>query len=250
MFTLMGLILRENDRGETSKSVTVLTAEKGFIDVFVRGGKKSTKNSSPTQLFAYSKLCLDEKKNSKNQSVYYLNSCESDKLFYNLRLDAKRMALASYFSELLMYIRTEDASCGEILRLALNTLYFLNEGEKDMELLKSIFEFRLLCEAGFRPALLGCSVCMTYEADIMHFNLSTGMLECDKCCYNPDSIYDIELDKTMLYIIRFIALTEYKRLFAFKISEKYQKKLTAFTERFVKYNLKGKFPTLDFYKLL
>ena len=39
-------------------------------------------------------------------------------------------------------------------------------------------------------------------------------------------------------------------LFAFKISERYQKKLTAFTERFVRYNLKGKFPSLDFYRLL
>ena len=171
-------------------------------------------------------------------------------LFYNIRLDPKKTALASYFSELLMYIRTEESGCDEIMRLTLNTLYFLDKGDRDNELLKSIFEFRLLCEAGLRPALLGCSVCMAYEADIMHFNLSTGVLECDKCCYNPDSIYDIELDRTMLYIVRFIALTEYERLFAFKISERYQKKLTAFTERFVRYNLKGKFPSLDFYRLL
>ena len=149
-----------------------------------------------------------------------------------------------------MYIRTEESGCDEIMRLTLNTLYFLDKGDRDNELLKSIFEFRLLCEAGLSPALLGCSVCMAYEADIMHFNLSTGVLECDKCCYNPDSIYDIELDRTMLYIVRFIALTEYERLFAFKISERYQKKLTAFTERFVRYNLKGKFPSLDFYRLL
>ena len=206
MLTFMGLILRENDRGETSKSITVLTAERGVIDIFVRGGRKSTKNASSTQLFAYSKLCVEEKRNAKDQSMFFLNSSESEKLFYNIRLDN--------------------------------------------ELLKSIFELRLLCEAGLRPALLGCSVCMAYEADIMHFNLSTGVLECDKCCYNPDSIYDIELDRTMLYIVRFIALTEYERLFAFKISERYQKKLTAFTERFVRYNLKGKFPSLDFYRLL
>ena len=45
MLTFMGLILRENDRGETSKSVTVLTAERGVIDIFVRGGRKSTKNA-------------------------------------------------------------------------------------------------------------------------------------------------------------------------------------------------------------
>ena len=69
MLTFMGLILRENDRGETSKSVTVLTAERGVIDIFVRGGRKSTKNASSTQLFAYSKLCVEEKKNAKDQST-------------------------------------------------------------------------------------------------------------------------------------------------------------------------------------
>lgn len=77
MLTFMGLILRENDRGETSKSITVLTAERGVIDIFVRGGRKSTKNASSTQLFAYSKLCVEEKKNSKDQSMFFLNSSES-----------------------------------------------------------------------------------------------------------------------------------------------------------------------------
>ena len=185
MLTFMGLILRENDRGETSKSITVLTAERGVIDIFVRGGRKSTKNASSTQLFAYSKLCVEEKKNSKDQSMFFLNSSESEKLFYNLRLDHKKTALASYFSELLMYIRTEESGCDEIMRLTLNTLYFLDKGDRDNELLKSIFEFRLLCEAGLRPALLGCSVCMAYEADIMHFNLSTGVLDCNSICHTP-----------------------------------------------------------------
>ena len=163
MLTFMGLILRENDRGETSKSITVLTAERGVIDIFVRGGRKSTKNASSTQLFAYSKLCVEEKKNAKDQSMFFLNSSESEKLFYNIRLDPKKTALASYFSELLMYIRTEESGCDEIMRLTLNTLYFLDKGDRDNELLKSIFEFRLLCEAGLRPALLGCSVCRSWQ---------------------------------------------------------------------------------------
>ena len=250
MTTLKGLILQENDRGESSKSISVLTAEKGVIYVFVRGGKKSTKTSSATQAFSYSLLCLDEKKDSKGQVSYFLNSSEPIKLFYNLRLDAKRLALAAYFSELLLYSGIESSDCGEVMRLALNTLYFLNEGKKDMDLLKSIFELRLLCEIGLRPELVGCSKCFVYEDDRMHFNFLSNTLECDKCCYNPDSIHDIVLDKTMLYIVRFIALTEYERLFAFQISPKYQEKLTEFTEKFVSYHLKSSFSALEFYKMI
>ena len=57
-----------------------------------------------------------------------------------------------------MYIRTEESGCDEIMRLTLNTLYFLDKGDRDDELLKSIFEFRLLCEAGLRPALLAVTI--------------------------------------------------------------------------------------------
>ena len=84
----------------------------------------------------------------------------------------------------------------------------------------------------------------------MHFNFKSGLLECDNCCYNPESIFDIIFDPTLLYIVRFIALTDYNKLFNFKINEKYQKKLTDFTERFVKYNFKENFDTLEFYRML
>lgn len=250
MITLKGLILLEKDIGESSKSITVLTAEKGVINIFIRGGKKSNKNSSSTQLFSFSKLCFEQKINAKGQTNYFLNSSESIKLFYNLRLDAKRMALASYFAELLRYTGIENSECTEILRLTLNSFFFLNEGKKDMEQLKSIFELRLLCEIGLRPNLIGCSKCYVYESDEMYFDFINNNLECPKCCSNTESMHKCMLDKTLLYIIRYIALTDYDRLFSFRISTKYQKKLTSFTERFVTYNLKPNFSTLEFYKHL
>lgn len=250
MITLKALVVRENKIGESSKAVTVLSSELGIIDIFIRGGAKSSKSTSSTQLFSYSKFCLDEKKDAYGHVNYYLNSCEPLNIFYNLRLDAKKTALGCYFCELLCFSRIENSFCGEILKLSLNSLYFLDKGKHDMELLKSIFEFRLLCEIGFRPNLVGCNKCYVYECEKMHFNFKSGLLECDNCCYNPESIFDIIFDPTLLYIVRFIALTDYNKLFNFKINEKYQKKLTDFTERFVKYNFKENFDTLEFYKML
>lgn len=250
MTTFKALVLSEKNVGESAKSITVLTAEKGVINVLVRGGQKSSKNSSATQSFAYSKLCLDEKKNAKGQINYFLNSSENIKLFYDLRLDAKKMSLAAYFAELLRYVGTENTESSEVLRLALNTLHFLNKDKMSMELLRSVFEFRLLCEIGLRPKLIGCEKCLKYEDDRMYFHFLENDLTCEDCCDNANSIHIFVLDKTLLYIVRFIALTDYERLFSFKISEKYQKKLTEFTEKFVGYHLKNHFPTLEFYKLL
>lgn len=250
MTTLKALIIAEKDRGESSKSITVVTAEKGVIDVFVRGGRKSTKTSSGTQLFSYSEICLDEKRNSRGITDYYLNSCQSIRIFYNIRLDAKKTALAAYFAELLLYCRVESGGCDEVMRLALNTFYFLNEGEKDMELLKSVFEFRLLCEIGLMPDLIGCHSCLKYEDDKMYFSFKEHNLTCSDCYCGEDGDCGFDMDRTLLYIVRFIALTEFERLFSFKISEKYQLKLTEFTENYVGYNFKRNFPALEFYKII
>lgn len=250
MTTLKGLILKETDSGESSKSICVLTAEMGVIYIYVRGGRKSGKNVSATQAFSYSTLCFEEKKNANGQVSRYLNSSEPVKLFYNIRLDAARVALAAYFAELLIYSGTEGQECGEVMRLALNTYHFLNEGKMDTDLLKCIFEFRLPCEIGMRPKLVGCAHCFAYESDKMHFDFLENRLECDDCCLNPDSVHSMVLDKMLLYVVRFIALTEYERLFYFKISDRYLKKLTEFTERYVSYHMKGKFGALDLYRML
>lgn len=56
MITLKALVVRENKIGESSKAVTVLSSELGIIDIFIRGGAKSSKSTSSTQLFSYSKF--------------------------------------------------------------------------------------------------------------------------------------------------------------------------------------------------
>lgn len=97
MITLKALVVRENKVGESSKAITVLSSELGIIDIFIRGGAKSSKSTSSTQLFSYSMFCLEEKKDAYGHINYYLNSCEPLSLFYNLRLDAKKQRWDAIF---------------------------------------------------------------------------------------------------------------------------------------------------------
>jgi DNA repair protein RecO (recombination protein O) len=250
MINLDGIVIAERDCGETSKSVTLLTKELACIEVYVRGGRKSKKSVSSTQLFCYAKFSLEEKRDAHGAARYYYNSSEPIKLFYNIRLDAKKTALACYFAEMLMFGTVSGDNIDEVMRLTLNTFYFLDKGDRSIELLKSIFEFRLLCETGYRPNFIGCCHCYAVEDDTMHFNLKSGLIECDNCVTNRDSYYDVTFDKTLFHIVRFIALVDFDRLFNFRISDIYQRKLTAFTERFCQYYYGRKFETLKFYNLL
>jgi DNA repair protein RecO (recombination protein O) len=118
----------------------------------------------------------------------------------------------------------------------------------DNDLLKCVFELRLPCEIGLRPDLVGCANCYKYEDDRMHFDFISNKLYCDDCYCSDDNTSDTVVDKTLLYIIRFIALSEFEKLFYFKISDRYLKKLTAFTESFVAYVFKNRFKSLDYYK--
>ena len=250
MTTVKGLVLKEIDSGESSKSICVLTAEYGIIYIFVRGGRKSGKTSSATQALSYSTLCFEEKRNAKGQVSRYLNSSEPVKLFYNIRLDTMKVALAAYFSELLIYCGTEGEDHTEVLRLALNSLHFLNEDKMKPELLKCVFEFRLLCEIGLRPNLVGCANCFSYESEPMYFDFDRNCLECAECCESTENRDLTALDRTMLYVVRFIALTDYERLFYFKISDRYLEKLNFFTEKFIACHFKHRFSTLEFYKMM
>ncbi len=253
MINVKGLVIAERDVGESAKSVTLLTGAMGCIEVYVRGGKKSKKSISSTQLFCYSDFSLEDKLDSRGDIHYYYNSSEPIKLFYNIRLDAKRAALACYFAELLLFSSSCGDGSGEVMRLTLNTLYMLDKDVDDigeLERLKCVFELRLLCETGFRPALVGCHVCYKHLCPEMHFNMKTGQLTCPEHTDGVDALYDIVFDEVQLFAVRYIALVDQKQLFGFKISEKYLEWLSGFTGRFVEYHFGKSFDTLKFYKQL
>lgn len=263
MLNIKGLVISERDSGETGKAVTILTAELGCISVYVRGGRKSRKSVSSTQLFCYAEFSLEEKRDAKNITHYYYNSSEPVRMFYEIRLDAKKLALACYFSDLLRFSCESAENAGEILRLTLNTLHFLDKGKREPELLRAIFELRLACETGYRPDLIGCHVCYKAEDELMYLNMRTGQLTCSDCAktgegavsaegtaLSEDDIYTAELDATLLYTVRFIALVEYERLFSFRLSEPYLVRLNTFTENYIRYQFGKRFDTLRFYKLL
>lgn len=256
MITVNGLVVAERSTGETGKTVMLLTGSHGCIEVYVRGGKKSMKSISSTQLFCYAKFSLDEKRDAHGITHYYYNSSVPIRIFYDIRLDAKKTSLACYFAELLKYAAESAEGAEEIMRLTLNTLHFLNNGKREPELLKCIFELRLLCETGFRPALIGCHKCYKVEDDEMHFDIRSGLLTCSEHFTPPfddeapTSPYDIILNKTRLYAIRYIALVDYDRLFNFRVSGKFLAWLSEFTENFAEYHYGKSFDTLKFYKMM
>lgn len=248
MITLEGIVLKERSVGEQDKFIDILTKESGVIEISVKGAKKvNGKSGSSTQLFAYSRFCIQQRKDR-----FYLNSAEPIHIFYNLRNSLSKLSLASYFADVLRSSIESQTQNGDIMRLFLNALYFLEKDSRDERLLKSVFELRLMSEIGFMPNVLACRSCGSYEPEDIIFSVTDGGFCCHECFERQENtaVYQdfFKIKLPVLNSVRHIVLADFDRLFNFRISESVQQKLSVISEAYLTAHLERSFATLEFYK--
>ena len=127
-----GLVLREVEYKEADKILTVLTADQGQLTVKARGARRRGSSLvAATQVLTYSGFSLFE-----SRGRYTVDEAEAISLFPELRGDLDKLALASYFAQLLENLADEDYASGVLLRLGLNSLYALCRLEKPLALVR------------------------------------------------------------------------------------------------------------------
>ena len=242
--TVTGIVLREKAWGESDKFIDILTEEAGLVSVCVKGGRKlGSKNAGATQLYTYSKFCY-----SSRGTINTLNSSEVITSFFKISEDLVKLSLASYFSELLQFCVPESVPSNNVMRLVLNTFYFLDSSKRDADFLKSVFEFRLLCEIGLMPDLIGCSECYKFTSNSMYFDILGGKLYCSECFKGELDFNTVRLGDSELHTLRHIALSDFDKLFNFKLSPELQKNVSSITEKYVLAHFDRNFKTLSFLK--
>lgn len=246
--SVSGLVIRERQSGDNDKFLDILTETDGVVEVMARGVKKySCPFAAASQLYAYSRFCLVRKRDR-----YYIDSAEPIKIFYSVREELERFSLVSYFSEVISYCQFPDReNSRDILRLFLNILHYLTEGTRDAELLKSIFELRLMSETGHMPDVVGCSDCRTYQTEKMYFVIGSGALYCENCFADHRKQDAVCISAPVLHAIRHIVLTDFTRLFNFKLTGDSMSVLSYISENYLLHHLgRSRFKTLDFYNSL
>lgn len=239
--TTKGLIIREQTIGESDRLVTLLTADLGIVRAFVRRAKTyKNKNLSATSLFVYGDFTL-----YKGKDAYVIDSASPIEVFFDLRNDIERLALAQYFAQLTYYLGTEEQPAPEMLRLILNALYLLCKGEKDLKLIKAAVEMRMVCLGGYMPNVLACYRCGEYESNIMYFDVEEGCIYCENC--NRNNALTAPLG--VITAIRYICLTDdVAKVFSFKLSPENLNILENITEKYLLRCVDGRLTTLEFYK--
>ena len=212
-----GIVIGSANSSDNDKVLTVLTPDLGKISVFHKSAKK-TKSSALncSEYLAFSDLVLYKSSNDN----YSINSAEIIELFYNLRTDIDKLNYASLISQIVYDVTEENIPAGDILQLFLNTLYVISETDKNLELVLSIFEIRLLAILGFLPQILNCVSCGTPMLETMndfYFSLKDDGVKCEPCSKIDKSV--IHLSKTSFSALIYILSCEAKKIYSFEMPE-------------------------------
>lgn len=238
-----GLIIKEQTIGESDRLVTLLTDEFGLIKAFVRKAKSfKNQNLSSTSLFVYGEFKL-----YKGRDAYVIDSASPIEVFFDLRSDIERLALAQYFAQLTYFLGSEEQPSYEMLSVVLNALYLLCKGKKNPKVIKAVVEMRLLCLGGYMPNILACYRCGEFESEIMFFDIEEGCIYCQNCFRNNA----IKAPLGVITAIRFICLNDdASKIFSFNLSNENLEILYDICEKYLISRVDGKLTTLEFYKSL
>ena len=240
--TTDALIIRENNNiGESDRFVTALTRELGVVRASVRGARNiKNRNGSATQLLCHSRLSL-----YKGREKYIVDDAEPLQVFFEVRGQLEKLALAQYFCELAGVLAPREEPAEDSLRLLLGALQFLSADSRPLPLIKAVVELRLLCQAGYAPALTACGGCDAPNGG--WFSPVRGALLCDRCKGAQEAL---PLSPGVLAAMRHVVYGPLEKCFSFTLSEEGLQSLAAVTERFLLAQVDRGFSTLSFYHTL
>lgn len=237
-----GIVVKQNDVGDSDRVLNILT-ENGIVNVWARGARRpKSKLLASAQLF-----CLSDFVFYKSKSGYSINSSEVSESFFNLRTDIERLTYANYILELINDSIQEEQESSEVLKLLLNTLYYLCKPDRDPRLLTSIFELRLMCLIGFQPMIYECERCgreiLDYDSCI-YYDKNNSSIICGECI-NENEFFR-KIPRGVYLSILHICGAPNEKLFSFNASEEVISGLRLFCREYVSNHMEKEYRSLDF----
>lgn len=255
LLEVTGLVLRTVTISELDKIITIYSAERGIVTAGAKGAMvHKNKAIAACQPYCYAKFILYRRGDKS-----WVREADIIEGFYDIRLDITKVALASYFCEVLGEAGTNQPD-PQLLRLTLNSLYAISGDKFDRDLVKATFEMRFAALLGWMPDLEGCHVCNTSEDPSFILDVSNGVLTCHECRMakgennwghpdHEDIPYRIELlTPGSLAALRYSLYAPLHKLFSFRLSGDDSAIFRRVCETYLIYHMERTFQSLLFYR--
>ncbi|MCF6137959.1 DNA repair protein RecO [Pseudalkalibacillus berkeleyi] len=174
------IVIRTSDYGESNKVLTVYTKDFGKLGMMARGAKKTkSRLSSVSQLFTHAHFLIQ-----KGSGLGSLSQGEIINTFRGIKQDIIKTAYAAYMVELLDKVTDEHKPSPALFEFLSLSLTYLEE-DIDPDVLKAIFEMKMLRLAGIGPQVDRCVLCGRKEGDFS-FSISEGGFLCGQCRFSDE----------------------------------------------------------------
>ena len=205
--TVTGMVLVTTPVGEYDKRVVMLTKERGRIAAFARGARRpNSPLAGVTEPFSFGTFALYEGRTS-----YTLTSASISNYFAELRTDVEGACYGFYFCELADYYTREASDELPMLKLLYQTLRALLRPSIPDELIRYIYELKVLVVNG----------------------------EC------PVEFTELAVCESTLYTLQYIAASPIEKLYTFTVSEQVLGELKGVLRRYRDLYMEGHFKSLE-----
>lgn len=232
-----GIILYATPIGEYDKRVVILTKERGKITAFAKGARRQ--NSSliaAANPFAFGEFELFAGRNS-----YTLVKATIQHYFLELVNSFEGAYYGFYFMEFADYYSRENNDELMMLKLLYQSLKALAKDNIPNELIKCIFELKIITVNGEYPQVFQCQCCEK-EENIIYFSAKLGGMICQECM-RPEHMA-IRISNSTLYAMQFIITSPIEKLFTFKVSDQVLSELRTIMKKYIKMYIDKEFKSL------
>lgn len=241
--TVTGMVLATMPIGEFDKRLVILTKERGKITAFAKGARKQ--NSALlacSQTFTFGEFNLYE-----GRSSYNIESVNISNYFVELREDLESIYYGYYFCEFADYLTRENANETNVLKLLYQSLRALVKKTISPELVRYIFELKIITINGESPQVFECVSCKETE-EVYNFSSISGGLLCQSCKKNERS--SIIITGSTIYTMQYIITSSIEKLYTFAVTDQVLGELKNCMKQYLRTYVEKKFNSLEILELL
>lgn len=237
------VVLSARSMDEFDRLLVLLTEDHGLMTAYAKGARRQKGTmASATEQLSYSAFQL-----FSSRERTYVDRAEAETIFFGIRQDVGRLALACYFCQLCRELIPEGDTQPGYLHLMMNALTLLDRGKLPLGQLKAVFELRLLTMSGYMPDLVACAVCGELRGEGIFFSPTAGVVYCGDCLPKTGDP-PIPLAPGVFEAIRHIIYSDFAKLFAFRLPEPALSELERVSEAYLLAQVERMLPALEFYK--
>lgn len=240
--TVTGMILSAMPVGEYDRRLVILTKELGKITVFAKGARKP--NSAligVTRSFIFGTFDV-----YRGRDSYTMYKASAKEYFENVVNDLNAVCYACYFAEIADYYGRENLDASEMINVLYITLKALGKKLISYELIRDIYEIRMIAVNGECPDFFTCSQCGE-EKDLSEYSFSRNGMFCRNCA---GEVHDgVRLSGSAVYTLQYIVTSQLTKLYSFTVTVEVERELGMIVNRLEKHVFDKEFKSREMLNL-